>query len=76
LTKICKLSDVDEDRRLDADEYAIARFLLNIKQQGESLPAILPDSFLASVNPMYLSYRKGNISSEEEQDLEKLRAAR
>lgn len=37
LGKIWKLSDVDKDGMLDADEFALAMHLINIKLDGESL---------------------------------------
>jgi protein phosphatase 1L len=73
LAKIWSLSDVDEDRRLDADEFCIAKFLEKMKQRGENLPFILTETFLISVNPVFLSYRK---TSYEEEDLEKLQSSR
>ena len=35
LGKIWKLSDVDKDGMLDADEFALAMHLINIKLDGE-----------------------------------------
>ena len=37
LGKIWKLSDVDKDGMLDADEFALAMHLINIKLDGENL---------------------------------------
>ena len=42
LGKIWKLSDVDCDGFLDADEFALAMHLMNIKQDGHDLPQELP----------------------------------
>lgn len=42
LGKIWKLSDVDRDGHLDADEFALAMHLINIKLSGHDIPATLP----------------------------------
>lgn len=35
LGKIWKLSDVDKDGMLDADEFALANYLINLKLEGK-----------------------------------------
>lgn len=42
LSKIWKLSDLDKDGMLDAEEFALAMHLMNIKLNGHDLPADLP----------------------------------
>jgi len=42
LGKIWKLSDVDKDGMLDADEFALALHLMNVKLDGHDLPGELP----------------------------------
>ncbi|CAD6186752.1 unnamed protein product [Caenorhabditis auriculariae] len=42
LGKIWKLADVDKDGQLDADEFALANYLINLKLEGHELPADLP----------------------------------
>lgn len=42
LGKIWKLADVDRDGALDADEFALAMHLINIKISGHDIPATLP----------------------------------
>lgn len=42
LGKIWKLSDVDKDGMLDADEFALAMHLMHIKLDGNDLPVELP----------------------------------
>ena len=42
LGKIWKLADVDMDGKLDADEFALAMHLIDIKLDGHELPAVLP----------------------------------
>merc|ERR1711953_889026 len=42
LGKVWKLSDVDKDGMLDADEFALAMHLMNIKIDGHDLPTELP----------------------------------
>ena len=42
LGKIWKLSDVDKDGMLDADEFSLAMHLLNVKLDGHDLPGELP----------------------------------
>ncbi|CAG2115448.1 unnamed protein product, partial [Medioppia subpectinata] len=42
LNKIYRLSDVDRDGLLDADEYALAMHLMAIKLDGHDLPLALP----------------------------------
>ncbi|PSN36946.1 EH domain-containing protein 1 [Blattella germanica] len=43
LNPIWKLSDIDKDGLLDADEFALAMHLINIKLDGHDLPSELPD---------------------------------
>jgi len=43
LGKIWKLSDIDKDGLLDADEFALAMHLINVKLNGHDLPPELPD---------------------------------
>ncbi|KAK5967066.1 hypothetical protein GCK32_002135 [Trichostrongylus colubriformis] len=42
LGKIWKLADVDRDGQLDADEFALANYLINLKLEGHELPVELP----------------------------------
>ena len=42
LGKIWKLADVDKDGFLDADEFALANYLINLKLEGHELPTDLP----------------------------------
>lgn len=42
LGKIWKLSDVDKDGYLDADEFALTMHLINIKISGHDIPQTLP----------------------------------
>jgi len=42
LGKVWKLSDVDKDGMLDADEFALAMHLISIKMDGHDLPIELP----------------------------------
>jgi len=46
LGKIWKLSDIDKDGLLDADEFALAMHLINVKLDGHDLPPELPDHLL------------------------------
>ena len=43
LGKIWKLSDIDRDGMLDADEFALAMHLVNLKLEGHELPMELPE---------------------------------
>lgn len=43
LGKIWKLSDIDKDGLLDADEFALAMHLIKVKLDGHDLPSELPD---------------------------------
>lgn len=43
LGKIWKLSDIDKDGFLDADEFALAMHLIQVKLEGHDLPVDLPD---------------------------------
>lgn len=64
LVRIWGLSDVDEDRRLDCEEYALARYLIKLNvSEGITIPYVLPDSLLESVNPIWLSYRQSNLTT-------------
>lgn len=42
LGKIWKLADVDKDGFLDADEFSLANYLINLKLEGHELPVDLP----------------------------------
>ncbi|CAH1121161.1 unnamed protein product [Ceutorhynchus assimilis] len=42
LSKVWKLADVDKDGMLDKEEFALAMHLINIKIDGNDLPAELP----------------------------------
>lgn len=46
LGKVWKLSDVDRDGYLDADEFALAMHLVDLKLEGHELPAELPDHLI------------------------------
>ncbi len=43
LAKVWRLADVDQDGALDADEFALAMHLINVKLEGYDLPEDLPD---------------------------------
>ncbi|XKL65026.1 hypothetical protein PGB90_005112 [Kerria lacca] len=43
LGKIWKLSDIDKDGLLDADEFALAMYLIEVKLDDHDLPSELPD---------------------------------
>lgn len=42
LGKIWKLADVDQDGQLDADEFALAVYLIKLRLDGHELPSSLP----------------------------------
>lgn len=46
LGKIWKLSDIDKDGLLDADEFALAMHLINVKLEGHDIPQELPDHLI------------------------------
>lgn len=46
LGRVWKLSDVDQDGMLDADEWALANHLIKIKLDGHELPLTLPDHLI------------------------------
>jgi EH domain-containing protein 1 len=46
LSKIWKLSDVDNDGFLDTEEFALAMHLINIKLDGHELPTELPSHLI------------------------------
>lgn len=46
LGKIWKLSDINKDGFLDADEFALAMHLINIKLEGYDLPSELPEHLI------------------------------
>lgn len=46
LGKIWKLSDIDKDGYLDADEFALAKHLIKVKLDGHDLPQKLPDHLI------------------------------
>lgn len=46
LAKVWRLSDVDQDGALDADEFALAMHLINIKLEGYDMPENLPDHLI------------------------------
>ncbi|KAL5009291.1 hypothetical protein ScPMuIL_014872 [Solemya velum] len=43
LGRIWKLSDIDKDGLLDADEWALANYLIELKLQGHDIPSELPE---------------------------------
>lgn len=46
LGKVWKLSDLDKDGMLDADEFALAMHLINVKVAGHDLPTELPEHLI------------------------------
>lgn len=46
LGKIWKLSDIEKDGFLDADEFALAMHLINVKLEGYDLPEELPEHLI------------------------------
>lgn len=46
LGKIWKLSDINKDGFLDADEFALAMHLINVKLEGYDLPSELPEHLI------------------------------
>ncbi|VVC40736.1 EH domain-containing protein, N-terminal,EH domain,Dynamin-type guanine nucleotide-binding (G) [Cinara cedri] len=46
LSKIWKLADIDNDGLLDSDEFALAMYLIKIKNEGSELPTTLPNHLL------------------------------
>ena len=46
LGKVWKLSDLDKDGMLDADEFALAMYLINLKLEGTELPNELPNHLI------------------------------
>ncbi len=42
LGKIWKLADVDQDGYLDADEFCLASYLIDLKLEGDEIPNLLP----------------------------------
>ncbi len=46
LGKIWKLSDIDKDGLLDADEFALAMYLIEIKLEDHDLPTELPEHLI------------------------------
>lgn len=41
--QVWRLSDLDKDGQLDADEWALAMHLINIRLNGHDLPSELPE---------------------------------
>ena len=46
LGKIWKLSDIDKDGMMDADEFALAMHLINIKLDDNEIPSELPEHLI------------------------------
>lgn len=42
LARVWSLSDVDKDGSLDVDEFALAKYLVDLKLDGNELPSQLP----------------------------------
>jgi hypothetical protein len=66
LAKIWRLSDVDKDGALDADEFALAMHLIKVKLEGHDLPDELPEHLIPPTK-VTSPYRERNGS---QQDLE------
>lgn len=52
LGKIWKLADVDKDGQLDAEEFALAMHLINVKLDGYDLPTTLPEHLIPPTKRM------------------------
>lgn len=64
LGKIWKLADVDRDGHLDADEFALAMHLINVKISGHDIPPTLPNHLIPpSKRPGAPSGGGGGVSS-------------
>ncbi|CAI2354573.1 unnamed protein product [Caenorhabditis sp. 36 PRJEB53466] len=46
LGKVWKLADIDRDGQLDADEFALANYLINLNLEGHELPETLPEHLI------------------------------
>lgn len=46
LSKVYSLSDVDDDGFLDADEFALAQYVIDLKLRGHDLPTDLPEHLI------------------------------
>ena len=46
LFKVWELSDIDQDGALDLDEFAVAMYLCEIGNTGESIPDALPEDIV------------------------------
>jgi epidermal growth factor receptor substrate 15 len=65
LAKIWKLSDINQDTKLDLEEFSIAMFLINSRRKGLPVPDFLPSTLLPTnsvTSPKSLELR---ISPEE-----------
>ena len=46
LGKIWRLADLDKDGMLDADEFALANYLINLKLEGHEMPSEVPSHLI------------------------------
>lgn len=54
LGRIWILSDLNQDQRLDKQEFAIAMFLIHCRLKGREIPTPLPDVLIASARDDYI----------------------
>lgn len=60
LGKIWKLSDLDKDGFLDADEFALAMHLIHVKLDGHDIPTELPEHLVPPQKRDMCSFNGGD----------------
>lgn len=68
LAKIWRLSDVDKDGFLDADEWALANYLVKLKLDSHELPNTLPEHLVPpSKRQLFPNLNASNLSTAADQ---------
>ena len=69
LGKVWKLADYDKDGMLDKDEWALARYLIKIKLEGNEIPNALPEHLIPpSKRSLYPKLSSSNSDSNSIRD--------
>lgn len=66
LSRIWLLSDINQDQRLDRQEFAIAMFLIRCRLQGREIPTPLPEALIASARDDFVPTSSPVVASSKD----------